>query len=65
MLSWRAPTFIRKMKLGPLLLALVASFPGVLTSAEKRQSFEDNSAEYVMPVGSRSSPYSLSDLNTL
>jgi hypothetical protein len=53
------------MKLGPLLLALVASFPGVLTSAEKRQSFEDNSAEYVMPVGSRSSPYSLSDLNTL
>ncbi|KAJ7469612.1 glycoside hydrolase family 35 protein [Mycena latifolia] len=41
-----------KMKLAPLLLALAASFPGVLTHAEKRQSFEDNSAEYVMPVGS-------------
>ncbi|KAF7334698.1 putative beta-galactosidase A [Mycena venus] len=38
------------MKLGPLLLALAAA--GVLGAVEKRQSFEDNSAEYVMPVGS-------------
>ncbi|KAJ7692256.1 putative beta-galactosidase [Mycena rosella] len=44
------------MKLAPLLLALVASFPGVLTYSDvdfvKRQSFSNNSAEYVMPVGS-------------
>ncbi|KAJ7176384.1 glycoside hydrolase family 35 protein [Mycena crocata] len=47
------------MKLGPLLLALSASFPGALTAYSdsghdfaKRQSFEDNSAQYVLPVGS-------------
>ncbi|KAJ7175273.1 glycoside hydrolase superfamily [Mycena haematopus] len=41
------------MKLTRLLVALAAaSFPNVLASVEKRQSFEDNSAEYVMPVGS-------------
>ncbi|KAJ7075303.1 glycoside hydrolase family 35 protein [Mycena belliarum] len=40
------------MKLGPLLVALAAALPGVLSSNTKRQSFEDNSAQYVMPVGS-------------
>ncbi|KAJ7209078.1 putative beta-galactosidase [Mycena haematopus] len=41
------------MKLTRLLVALAAaSFPKVLASGEKRQSFEDNSAEYVMPIGS-------------
>ncbi|KAJ7128422.1 glycoside hydrolase family 35 protein [Mycena epipterygia] len=44
------------MKFAPLLLALVAAFPGVLTYSDtdfvRRQSFLNNSAEYVMPVGS-------------
>ncbi|KAJ6453970.1 glycoside hydrolase family 35 protein [Mycena sanguinolenta] len=41
------------MKATRLLLALAAtSFSSVLGSLEKRQSFENNSAEYVMPVGS-------------
>ncbi|KAF7360949.1 putative beta-galactosidase A [Mycena sanguinolenta] len=41
------------MKPTRLLLALAAtSFSCVLGSFEKRQSFENNSAEYVMPVGS-------------
>ncbi|KAJ7898549.1 glycoside hydrolase family 35 protein [Mycena olivaceomarginata] len=44
------------MKVKCLLALAVASFPGVLGSVEKRQSFEDNSAQYVFPVGSRSSP---------
>jgi hypothetical protein len=45
-----------QMKVKCLLALAVASFPGVLGSVEKRQSFEDNSAQYVFPVGSRSSP---------
>ncbi|KAJ7196639.1 glycoside hydrolase family 35 protein [Mycena pura] len=42
------------MKFAPVLAALVASFPGLIAGADlaKRQSFQDNSAEYVMPVGS-------------